>query len=168
MSVAFVRTPFLAAAVLLVIAPCPAMAGADPAPSPSATVETVKVLVLGAVPAPGAFALPAGARLSDALEAAGLRAPGTPLRNVKVADLDDLASGCASNLADLHRVFLTRTRDGKTLPSYMIDLERSWSDSRYNVVLRDGDKIFVPQCRLFTPKVISHPNGVVSSASEQR
>ena len=166
MSIALARTAFVAAAVLLAIPLSGRVVRAEPEPSPSAVAETINVQVLGAVRTPGAFALPAGARLSDALEAGGLRTPVPPFRNMKLSELGDITGPCVDGKADLHRVFLTRVRDGKQIPSYMIDLARSWPDPRYDVMLRDGDKIFVPECREFRYKVISHPSGVVSSMPE--
>jgi protein involved in polysaccharide export with SLBB domain len=88
--------------------------------------------VLGAVAHPGNIEMREGDRLSLALARAGT---------------SDLTS------ADLSRVRLTRfpPATGNTAPSfYEIDLYRvlQRGDQRYDVILRNGDRIFVPQIRV--------------------
>ncbi len=109
---------------------------------------TIEVQVLGATPHPGNHRLAAGSRLSDALAAAGVKQPAEGTR----ASAFDFASSL--DTADLQRVYLTRTIDGQHT-SYSIDMTRSTSHVPSDPVLRAGDKIYVPERRGTSPKVIS-------------
>ena len=83
--------------------------------------------MLGAVTHPGNIAIAQGDRLSSALARAG--------------------TGPVVN-SDLSRVFLIRTVSAtdRTRRSYQIDVcAAQRGDERFDPVLRDGDKIFVPE-----------------------
>jgi protein involved in polysaccharide export with SLBB domain len=115
--------------------------GAAPVPA------TVEVQVLGATPHPGKYTLTEGSRLSDALAASGLRVP-VEAKNVVSGD------GAASTTrADLRRVFVTRTIAG-VATSYQVDITRRTTDIRYDPILQQGDKIYVPELRGTTPGLI--------------
>jgi competence protein ComEA len=83
----------------------PAVAG-ESGPAPPAAAATVVVHVAGAVRAPGVVTLPAGARVVDAVEAAGGPRPR--------ADLDRL--NLAAVLTDGQRVLVARRGDPPTPP----------------------------------------------------
>jgi protein involved in polysaccharide export with SLBB domain len=118
-----------------------------PASAPAAA--KLRVHVVGRVKHPGTLQLDAGARLSDALTAAGAdfekliaRVGGEP-----VPDTDCVLGG-----PSLRQVYLTRTTETSKPATYAIDVSmaRQQHDVRYDPLLRDDDRIFVPQCR---PKV---------------
>lgn len=85
------------------IAPGPASPADGPAatgpvpPSSSATAASIVVAVVGAVASPGLVTLPEGARVSDAIAAAGGALPGTDLSSIniarKVSDGEQIAVG---------------------------------------------------------------------------
>jgi hypothetical protein len=122
------------------------------APSPAPVVVTVT----GATHHSGEYTLAAGARLWDALAAAGMK------RSSESADfpVGDLAAMIAA--ADLQRVFLSRTVDGRRV-TYQIDVTHARRDVRYDPLLRTGDAIYVPALGATRVKVIAPlepPNGV--------
>ena len=127
-------------------------AAVTPSPAPVATKFTVQVI--GAVKKPGKYVFDEGARLSDALAAAGMNDVDTANGRAGIP-IDSLS--CTFGGGDLHRVFLTRTVDSSRSLSYMIDvaLARQRQDLRYDPLLRANDRILVPECRrsgpIFTP-----------------
>ncbi|HEY6236124.1 MAG TPA: SLBB domain-containing protein [Candidatus Elarobacter sp.] len=134
----------------VVLSVTPAMAHAADVLEPTATTAPaaakLTVQVLGRVKQPGTVRLETGARLSDALTAAGAQfdtlvalGPG-PL----VRDTDCMLGG-----SSLQYVFLTRTTETSKNMSYMIDISNMLRhhDLRYDPLLRDDDKIVVPECR---------------------
>jgi hypothetical protein len=119
----------------------PAVGSETPAP----VVAKFTVQIIGRVKKPGNIVLDQGARLSDALAAAGVKE----------------SSGCTFGGADLHRVFLTRAVESSGSTSYMIDvaLAQQHKDLRYDPLLRANDRIFVPECRpsgipILTPPMV--------------
>ena len=158
MSMKFVQAAF--ASIVLSLFPTAAHAAGVPAPALPATTTApaaakLTVQVLGQVKRPGALRLDAGARLSDALTAAGAnveklvaRAGGAP-----VPDTD-----CALGGPGLRHVFLLRTTEASKTIGFEIDvsLARQQHDVRYDPLLQDNDQIYVPQCRPGV-KVISAP-----------
>ena len=140
----------LASIILLLGPPTPSVAADDPAgPSPMPTAAArITVTVLGSVRSPGIHTLDVGARLSDALAAAGLAT--VDAVNARAGILPD-ARGCTSGGADRHRVFLMRSAESSNPATYAIDvaLARQRNDLRYDPLLRENDKIYVPECRPF-------------------
>ena len=139
-----------------------AAAGIEPIPvaGPSAIAAPapakVRVHVIGRVKNPGDYTLDAGARLSDVLIASGAyaleklvaRTGGTPL-----PDTDCMLGG-----ANLRSIFLTRATETSRTTAYLIDVTNALRrhDLRYDPVLQENDKIFVPEC-LPKVKIISTP-----------
>jgi hypothetical protein len=128
-----------AAGVLSSAAPPAALAQtSSPAPAPSPAAETIRVQVLGAVARPGNIELRAGDRLLLALARAGV----------------------GENLySDLSRVHLLRgsaATDGTTPLTYQIDMYQATQhgDLRFDPVLRNGDKIYVPESAGRRPYVV--------------
>ena len=119
-----------AAAFLSAAAPPAALAQTSPpAAAPAPIAETIRVQVLGAVARPGNVELREGDRLLLALARAGVS--------------ENLSS-------DLRRVHLIRlgATTGSTAPSYyQIDVYQAMlqGDQRFDPILRNGDKIFVPE-----------------------
>lgn len=74
-------------------------------PAPPTSAPTVAVHVAGAVSRPGLYQLPSGARVMDALRAAGGKVPG--------ADLDRL--NLAAKITDGQKILVTRR--GETMPA---------------------------------------------------
>jgi protein involved in polysaccharide export with SLBB domain len=129
--------------------PVPARADGDrtaetvPAPAAKLTVQ-----VLGRVKKPGEVVLDAGARLSDALTAAGAfvlerliaRVGGTPIVDPE----------CTPGGPQLRYVYIMRTSatDSSKTTGYAVDLARMVQhDVRFDMLLSPNDKIFVPECR---------------------
>ena len=131
-------------------------ASARPAdvPTPAATATGTTALasaeltlqVLGRVKNPGTLRLDSGARLSDALTAAGAEFDPLVARvaGPLVRDTDCMLGGASQQY-----VFLARPSDTPKNISYMIDVSimLRQHDLRYDPLLRDGDKIFLPECR---------------------
>ncbi len=127
-----------------------------PAPAPAVTAAAkLTVHVLGRVKIPGTLRLDAGAQLSDARTAAGAdveklvaRVGGAP-----VPDTD-----CALGGSGSRNVYLMRTTESSKATAYVIDvsLARQQHDLRYDPLLQDNDRIYVPECRPKV-KVISTP-----------
>lgn len=116
---------------------------ADPA---TPVTGAIRVQVLGAVVHPGDLVLATGSRLSDALAAAGARSASTT---------DEFTIEAAFGPgSDLRRVFLTRTIDGRPV-SRQIDARRSSAESSDDPLLQPGDKIYVPEVRGSSFKVIA-------------
>ncbi len=145
--------------IMLTLSPAAASAAADAPPAPPSAPKSeakIAVQVSGRVKNAGDHALDDGARLSDALAAAGTfgYVPGD------TALLVDAVRGCAAGESDLHRVFLIRASTKPDAPHliYQIDVAqaRERHDLRYDPVLRQGDKIVVPECRP-TAILIAHP-----------
>jgi protein involved in polysaccharide export with SLBB domain len=146
-----IATAIASIVVLSASAPSRADDGQVPPAATTAVPAAAKftVHVVGRVKHPGTLQLDAGARLSDALTAAGAdfetliaRAGGTP-----VPDTDCVLGG-----PSLRQVYLTRTTAASKPATYAIDVSmaRQQHDVRYDPLLRDDDRIYVPQCR---PKV---------------
>jgi hypothetical protein len=145
----YVYSAIAVASIMLGFGPAASRAAADtPAvgsemPAPVAAKFTVQII--GRVNRPGKYVLDEGARLSDALAAAGMND----------------SPGCTFGGADLHRVFLTRAVESSRSASYMIDvaLAQQHNDLRYDPLLRANDRIFVPECRpsgipILTPPIV--------------
>jgi|GEM_PF-2429554 len=99
----------------------------------------IRVQVLGAVLRPGNIDVNEGDRLLTALARAGAE---------------------ASAKSDMSRVFLIRVdRAGGKTASYMIDVHQALEkgDQRYDPILRDGDKIYVPEIGPFPPLKMPRP-----------
>ena len=145
------RAALVVAAIVLSVTPC-AVRGADgvpaqgPAGTPAPAAVKFTVQVLGRVKNPGDVHLESGARLSDALTAAGAvfdtllaLTPGPLVRDTE----------CTLGGPGLPWVFLTRPSATPKTASYIIDIARALRDHdlRYDPLLRDNDRIFVPECR---------------------
>jgi len=130
---------FVAAAALsLVIVPSvavraqqsgPASVPAVPAATQPGDRVPIRIQVLGAVSRPGEIQLAEGDRLSMALARAGAAASLNP---------------------DLSRVYLTRTDPATHRPvSYQVNVFEALQrgDVRFDPLLRQDDKIFVPEAR---------------------
>lgn len=157
-----VRSAMVLACVILMLGPPPPSAAADdPAaalsPVPTGTAR-ITVTILGSVGSPGIRTFDVGARLSDALAAAGLAA--VDAVNARAGIPPD-ARGCTFGGADRHRVFLLRSAESPNPATYAIDvaLARQRNDLRYDPLLRENDKIYVPECRPFRiPIVVPLPH----------
>jgi protein involved in polysaccharide export with SLBB domain len=129
----------LAAALILSLGtPLAALAQVAPPSAAPTGAEKIRVQVVGAVLRPGYVELSEGDRLSLALARAGADAAVKP---------------------DLSRVYLTRAdaTAGKTAAFYLIDVYQALQrgDQRYDPILRNGDKIFVPEKRALNVKMIA-------------
>ncbi|MBV8748203.1 MAG: SLBB domain-containing protein [Candidatus Eremiobacteraeota bacterium] len=133
------------------------------APTPMPVAPKVAVQVLGMVKNPGNYSLDAGARLSDALAAAGLST--IDAVNARAGIAPD-APGCTAGGADFHRVFLTRRNEASKTwaSSYQIDVARVDvararlnKDVQYDPLLRADDKIYVAECRPFRFPILVPP-----------
>ena len=125
------------------------VAPASPAPNAPAVpaAANVRVQVLGRVQKPGHITLAAGARLSDALTASGAYAIERLVARLGGEPVPD--TECVLGGADLRLVYLTRTGDDSRRIAFAIDVARARQqhDLRCDPVLKDDDKIFVPECR---------------------
>ncbi len=163
------RVAAILASTVLLLAPAAARAADAPAQAPVTPATTapaatkLRIQVAGRVKNPGTLQFDAGARLSDALTAAGAdfekliaRIGGAP-----VPDTDCVLGGPA-----LQYVYLMRTTESSKVTGYVIDVSiaRQQHDLRYDPLLQDNDRIFVPECR---PKfkIIWHA-GAVSDTSD--
>lgn len=117
-----------------------------PAASAPAAADTMRVRLVGAVPAPGSYTLPAGARLSDLFVAAGIRLPTDDPRNMPLTEIAAATGACSSSPGDLRWVTLTR-KSGDKFASYGFNLARAHDDARLDPPIRDGDVVIVPVCR---------------------
>jgi hypothetical protein len=139
-------TSVAVAAIILSLAPTAIRADDSATPaSPTAPAATkLHVRVIGRVKNPGTYTLDAGTRLSDALAAAGAEFDMLVARGAGplVPDTD-----CALGGPGLRYVYLARTSETSKTIGYMIDIARQRDDARYDPLLRDGDGIFVPDCR---------------------
>lgn len=143
-----ISSAVVVAGLLLALNCVPARAVDGPAPDATATAK-VTVQVLGRVKSPGTVVLESGARLSDALAAAGAfaleplvaRPGGTP-----IVDTECTPGGPANRY-----VFLARAVDASHNPVYLIDIAAVRKhDLRYDMLMQPNDKIFVPECRWLT------------------
>jgi protein involved in polysaccharide export with SLBB domain len=136
----------------------PASAGGDApvAGTPVPATSTITVQVVGRVKNPGDVVLDSGARLSDALAAAGAfaierlvaRAGGTPVPDTE----------CTPGGEQLRYVYLARTNDTAPNKAYAIDFAALLKhDPRYDMLLRPNDKIFVPDCRPWSRIMLPPP-----------
>ena len=145
----------LFASIVLSSAPVAAHAGDVSPQTPVAPTTTAPVApklnvhVMGRVKHPGTLRLDAGARLSDALTAAGADFE-TLIARVGGAPVPD--TDCVLGGPSLRQVYFTRTTEASKDATYAIDVSaaRQQHDLRYDPLLRDDDRIYVPQCR---PKV---------------
>ena len=139
------------ASIAFSFAPSPARADDVPGPAPAATTAPaaakLSVQVLGRVEHPGAYKLDAGTRLSDALNAAGAWAFETLVARLGGTPVPD--TECMLGGSGLQNVFLMRTTETSKNMGYMIDVTmmRRQHDLRYDPLLQDRDRIFVPECR---------------------
>ena len=162
------RTAMAVATVVLSLSPIAARGGEDvSAPPPAATTgpvaAKVSVKVLGRVKNPGTLQLDTGARLSDALTAAGAQFDTLVALSAGPLVRD---SYCMLGSRGSQYVFLTRTAETSKYTSYMIDVSimLRHHDLRYDPLLRDDDKIVVPECRprmkfISTPPTFPKPEG---------
>ena len=153
-----VRSAAVLASMMLALNCAPARAGGDApaADTPAPAAAKVTVQVLGRVKSPGTIVLDSGARLSDALTAAGAfaieplvaRVGGTPVPDAE----------CTIGGSGLRYVFLTRTVDSSHQRSYAIDV---WAvrqhDARYDMLMNPNDKIIVPECRRWSRTILTPP-----------
>jgi hypothetical protein len=161
----------IAAAVLAGAAACLAVSAAfaaetPPQPAGSARpvgtpepVPAITVTVSGPVAKRGPIALAPGARLSDALAAAGLTLVRAPLRNISLADVGTLTGPCRGAEADMHHVLLVRG-EGARRTVFMFDAApvREGSDPP----LRDGDGVVLTGCFATPPPLIRHETAAAS------
>ena len=120
------------------------------APAAAPVAAKIRVQVLGQVKNPGNVELAAGARLSNALIKAGAYSAETVAERPIAAVLAEVT--CESGGADLRYVYLTRAvaaDSSKPGMSYQIDVGRARQqhDLRYDPLLQQNDKIYVPECR---------------------
>ena len=124
-------------------------AAGDGAPPDAPATAKVTVQVFGRVRSPGPVVLDSGARLSDALAAAGAfaieplvaRAGGTPI----------LDTECTPGGPSNRYVFLARAVDALHKAAYAVDIAAVRKrDLRYDMLVQPNDKIFVPECRWLT------------------
>ena len=150
---AHIRSAVVLTSMLLAFAVSPPARAADDRTTEtvSAPAAKIAVQVLGRVKKPGEVVLDSGARLSDALTAAGAfaierlvaRVGGTPIVDPE----------CTPGGPQLRFVYITRTSttDSSKTTSYAVDLARMVQhDLRYDMLLSPNDKIFVPECRSLT------------------
>lgn len=151
----------LVAIATIIPAYCPTAATAADATPPvadaaSKSAARIAVQVTGRVKNAGEYSLADGARLSDALAAAGAF-PAVPGPG-DTTPLVDAVRGCTAGESDLHRVYLVRasTTSASQHLAYQIDVAnaRDRHDVRYDPLLRNDDKIIVPECR---PPLIAWP-----------
>ena len=130
-----------------------------PAAPPAATPGTgVKftVQVQGRVKSPGSIELDSGARLSDALTAAGAFAIERLIARVGGTPIPD--TECTPGGSALRYVYLTRTVGSSHNTSYAIDFAALLKhDPRYDMLLQPNDKIFVPECRPWSRLILPPP-----------
>jgi protein involved in polysaccharide export with SLBB domain len=145
----------------LYAAPVSAAGDAPVAETPAPATSKITVQVVGRVRTPGDVVLDSGARLSDALTAAGAfaierlvaRVGGTPIPDTE----------CTPGGEQLRYVYLARTNDTSPNKAYVIDFRALLKhDPRYDMLLRPNDKIFVPECRpwsriILRPPTFPHP-----------
>jgi|GEM_PF-3221405 len=132
---------------------CGASGPDAPAAVPAPVAATLTVQVLGRVKDPGSYVLQDGARVSDALTIAGAysndrlvaRLGGTP-----VPDYDCMPGG-----AEAHFIVLARSESTKTI-TYYVDVEaaRRLHDLRHDPLLRQNDRIFIPECPMRGFKIV--------------
>ena len=144
---AHVRSAAVLASMMLALNCSRATAADAPAAdAPQAAAVKVTVQVLGRVKNPGDVVLDSGARLSDALAAAGAFALEALV--ARVGGPLVLDTECTPGGARLRYVFLSRTADTARQTSYMIDVAAVLKhDQRYDLLMRPNDKILVPECR---------------------
>ena len=150
------------ASIVLTLAPAAARAGDLPAQVPAPPTTTapapakLRVHVAGRVKNPGTLQLAAGARLSDALTAAG--ADFEPLiARVGGAPVPD--TECVLGGSGLRNVYLTRATAASKQATYIIDVSiaRQLHDLRYDPLLQDDDRIVVPECRRNSKVILTPP-----------
>ena len=155
---AHVRSGAVLASMMLALTCSPASAagdapaaGASPLAAPKVTVQ-----VLGRVKNPGDVVLDAGARLSDALTAAGAFAIETLVARVGGPLVPD--TECTPGGAQLRFVYLARTNETSQRTTYAIDYAAVLKhDLRYDMLMRPNDKVFVPDCRPWSRIILPPP-----------
>ena len=144
-----IRSAALLASMLLALNCVSASAAGDGTPADAPATAKISVQVLGRVKSPGTVVLDSGARLSDALAAAGAfaiepliaRIGGTP-----IVDTECTPGGPANRY-----VFLARSVDASHTPVYFIEIAAVRKhDARYDMLMQPNDKIFVPECHWLT------------------
>ncbi len=159
------------ASIVLALSPAAAEAADVPAqtPAPPATTAPaaakLHVRVIGRVKNPGTLQLDAGARLSDALTAAGANFEKLIARvgGVPVPD-----TNCVLGGPGLRNVYLTRTNEASKQATYAIDVSiaRQQHDVRYDPLLQDDDHIYVPRCRPKVKVILTPPTFPTPSTTE--
>ena len=162
----------LFASIVLSSAPVAAHAGDVPPQTPVAPTTTAPVApkltvqVIGRVKHPGTLRLDAGARLSDALTAAGAdfetliaRVGGAP-----VPDTDCVLGGpeLAQGLPHAH----DRSVEARSRYAIDVSVARQQHDLRYDPLLQDDDEIYVPQCRPKVKVILTPPTFPTPSTAE--
>jgi protein involved in polysaccharide export with SLBB domain len=145
---AHVRSAAILASMMLALNCAPANATGDaPAAEASAPATSkITVQVLGRVKKPGDVVLDSGARLSDALAAAGAFAIEALVARVGGPLVPD--TECSAGSTRFPYVFLSRTGDSSRHTGFMIDVAAVLRhDQRYDVLMLPNDKILVPECR---------------------
>ena len=158
-----VRSAAILAGTMLALNCMPALAAGDApaADSPAPATSKITVQVLGRVKNPGYVVLDSGARLSDALTAAGAFAIEALVARVGGTPVPD--TECTPGGERLRYVYLARTNDTSPNKAYVIDFGALLKhDPRYDMLLRPNDKIFVPECRpwsriILPPPTFPHP-----------
>jgi protein involved in polysaccharide export with SLBB domain len=155
---AHVRSAAVLASMMLALNCSPANAAGDTpaADAPAPANAKITVQVLGRVKHPGNVVLDSGARLSDALTAAGAFAIEPLVARVGGPLVPD--TECTPGGAQLRYVFLSRTVDSSRHTAYMIDYAAVLKhDLRYDMLMRPDDKILVPECRTRSGIILPPP-----------
>jgi protein involved in polysaccharide export with SLBB domain len=130
--------------------PMSTVSAAEPEPAAAesaAPADGVNVQILGAVAKPGRYRLaPPASRLTDLFIAAGIRLPTDDPRNMPLTEIAAATGSCSVLAGNLRTVYVARTA-GEQRTFYAFDLARAHDDPRHDPLLRDGDVVYVPQCR---------------------
>jgi protein involved in polysaccharide export with SLBB domain len=142
--------------VALNAAPASAYADAPVADTPAPATSKITVHVIGRVKNPGDVVLDSGARVSDALTAAGAFAIERLIARVGGTPIPD--TECTPGAEQLRYVYLARTNDTSANKAYAIEFAAVLKhDPRYDMLLRPNDKIFVPDCRPWSRIILPPP-----------
>ena len=155
---AHVRSAAVLASMMLALNCSPSNAAGDApaADAPAPATAKITVQVLGRVRNPGDVVLDSGARLSDALTAAGAFAIETLVARVGGPLVPD--TECTPGGERLRYVYLARTSETSRNTAYAIDFAALLKhDPRYDMLLRPNDRIFVPDCRPWSRIILPPP-----------